>query len=47
MNKLTLKKYFLNQVEREKHEAHILEKNSYQAEVILEMDDKELLERLK
>ncbi|QNG60612.1 MULTISPECIES: hypothetical protein [Bacillaceae] len=47
MTVLQMKRYFLSEKERETYEKTILSKQPELIETILEMDDEELLERLK
>jgi hypothetical protein len=47
MTLLQMKRYFLSEKERETYERTILSKQPELKDTILEMDDEELLERLK
>ncbi|MFY0761852.1 MULTISPECIES: hypothetical protein [Metabacillus] len=47
MTVLQMKRYFLNEKERETYENTLLKRQPELLERILEMDDEELLERLK
>ncbi|MFY4775495.1 hypothetical protein [Metabacillus sp. RGM 3146] len=45
--KVTFGRYFFSELEREMHERELLKREPQMADSILEMDDQELLNRLK